>query len=410
VRFNLIVLEALKRLGVRVLSALGPIIKNKKRNIVYKLMQGKGKTKVLLIDDDKEDADEVSRMLADDFSIDTINHLALVFDQLKHGYDVVIMDLNLPDSQGYDTFEAVETMSGEVPVIVLTSHSDRKLALKAMRRGAQDYLFKETISAEVIVRSIRYAIERSKLLQEQKAMMTELQRTNADLQQFVYIASHDLQEPLRQVVNYLSLVERSFKHQLDPKAKEYIEFAMDGGNRMHELIDNVLTYSRVDTKGKRFAPVDMNEVATQVLVILRLMIKENNAEIIIDPLPTISADKSQMIQVLQNLVENAIKFHGSDPPKVHISASPGEMIWTFSVKDNGMGLDMAESEKIFLMFHRLHQREEYPGTGIGLAIVKKIIERHGGRVWVESMPDSGATFFFTIPTTEPRNGKRNHFS
>jgi light-regulated signal transduction histidine kinase (bacteriophytochrome) len=320
----------------------------------------------------------------------------------------VILDLNLPDSQGYDTFEAVEKMSGEVPVIVLTCNSDLKLAMKAMSHGAQDYLFKETINAEVMVRSIRYAIERNKLVQEQKAITSELQRSNAELQQFVYVASHDLQEPLRMVTSFLSLMERTFKHQLDPKAKEYIDYALEGGNRMRDLINDVLAYSRLDAHGKKFAPVDMNAVIAEVLTTLRETIEENKADVTVDPLPTVAADESQMMQVMQNLIGNALKFHGPDRPIIRISSSPEEREWTISVKDNGIGLDMADAEKIFLMFQRLNNRDEYPGTGIGLAVAKKIVERHGGRIWVESKLGKGATFFFTIPTADTRNGKRNH--
>jgi signal transduction histidine kinase len=371
-------------------------------------VQGNTTIKVLLIDDDPNDVHHMERMLIDDFSVEVINHLASVMEQLRHGYDVVILDLNLPDSQGYDTFEAVEKMSGEVPVIVLTYNSDLKLATKAMSHGAQDYLFKETINSDVMTRSIRYAIERNKLVQEQKAIMSELQRSNAELQQFVYVASHDLQEPLRMVTSYLSLMERTFKHQLDPKAKEYIDYAMEGGNRMRDLINDVLAYSRVDTHGKKFAPVDMCTVVATVLTTLRAPIEENKAEVIVDPLPTVVADESQMIQVMQNLIGNALKFHGSDRPIIRISLLPGEKEWTFSVKDNGIGLDMVDAEKIFLMFQRLNNRDKYPGTGIGLAVAKKIVERHRGRIWVESELGKGATFFFTIPTAEARNGKRNY--
>ncbi len=369
-------------------------------------MQGRQKVEVLLVDDDPGDSELVRQMLTDDFTVDVVNHLASVMGQLKQRYDVLILDLNLPDSQGYDTFEAVENMSGEVPVIVLTSNSDRKLAMKAMSHGAQDYLFKETINAEVMVRSIRYAIERNKLVQEQKVITRELQRSNAELQQFVYVASHDLQEPLRMVTSYLSLMERTFKHQLDPKAKEYIDYAMEGGNRMRELINDVLAYSRVDTQGKKFAPVDMGAVVAKVLAILRITIEDTKAEITIDPLPTINADESQMMQVTQNIIANALKFHGPDRPMIHISSSQGDKEWTFSVKDNGIGLDTSDAEKIFQMFQRLHSREEYPGTGIGLALTKKIVERHGGRIWVESRKGEGATFFFTISTEEIWNGKR----
>ena len=325
---------------------------------------------------------------------------------LSKAIDVLILDLSLPDCQGYDTFEAVEKMSGEVPVIVLTSNSDSKLAKKAMSHGAQDYLFKETINAEVMTRSIRFAIERNNLVLEQKAIMAELKRSNAELQQFVYVASHDLQEPLRMVTSYLSLMERTFKHQLDPKAREYIDYAMEGGNRMRELINDVLAYSRVDSQGKKFVPVDMGAVVAKVLAILRVSIEDSKAEVNIDPLPTISADESQMIQVMQNIIANALKFHGPNRPMINISSSKGEKEWTFSIKDNGIGLDMADAERIFQMFQRLHSREEYPGTGIGLALTKKIVERHGGRMWVESRLGAGATFFFTIPIDEIGNGKR----
>jgi signal transduction histidine kinase len=371
-------------------------------------MQGREEIRALLIDEDPHDAEHMQRMLADGFSVDVINHLALVMDQLEHGYDVVILDLNLPDSQGYDTFEAVEKMSGEVPVIVLTYNSDLGLATRAMSHGAQDYLFKETINSEVMVRSIRYAIERNKLVQEQKAIMRELQRSNAELEQFVYVASHDLQEPLRTVTNYLQLMERTFEHQLDPKAKEYIEYAVEGGNRMRELINDVLAYSRVDTQGKKLTPVDMNTVVSKVLTVLKVQIEENKAEIAVDPLPTILADESQIIQVMQNLIANALKFHGPERPLIRISSSPGEREWTFSVKDNGIGIAPQYHERVFEMFQRLHAREQYEGTGIGLAICRKIVDGHGGRIWVESEPEKGATFFFTIPSAENRNGKRNH--
>lgn len=208
------------------------------------------------------------------------------------------------------------------------------------------------------------------------------------------------------VTSYLSLMERTFKHQLDPKAKEYIDHAMEGGNRMRELINDVLAYSRVDSQGKKFVPVGMGDVVAKVLAILRVSIEDSNAEVNIDPLPTISADESQMIQVIQNIIANALKFHGPNRPMINISSSKGEKEWIFSIKDNGIGLDMADAERIFQMFQRLHSREEYPGTGIGLALTKKIVERHGGRIWVESRLGAGATFFFTIPIDETGNGRR----
>jgi PAS domain S-box-containing protein len=225
----------------------------------------------------------------------------------------------------------------------------------------------------------------------------ELRRSNAELQQFAYVASHDLQEPLRMVVSHLSLLERRYKDKLDPKAEEHIRHAVEGGERMRQLIDDLLEYSRVETKGEPFALVDMNLVVATTLANLNVPIEENQAEIIVDSLPTIMADESQMAQVIQNLVGNALKFHSRKRPRVHISGVEGEREWTFAVEDNGIGLNMEYADKIFQMFQRLHTRDSYPGTGVGLAIAKKIVERHGGRIWVESEEGKGATFLFTIP-------------
>ena len=225
----------------------------------------------------------------------------------------------------------------------------------------------------------------------------ELNRSNEELQQFAYVASHDLQEPLRMVINYLSLLESKFKDQLDPLAKDYISIAVEGGERMRELINDLLEYSRVETSGKEFSPVRMDDVVSKTLTLLKLPINESGAQIIVDPLPTIIGDESQMMQVMQNLVGNAIKFHGKESPKIAISASQGPREWTFSIRDNGIGLNMKYADKIFHMFQRLHSMTEYPGTGVGLAVTKKIIEHHGGRIWVESEEEKGATFFFTIP-------------
>ncbi len=226
----------------------------------------------------------------------------------------------------------------------------------------------------------------------------ELKRSNDELQQFAYVASHDLQEPVRMVINYLSLLERRNKGRLDPKSEEYLNFALDGGVRMRQLISDLLLYSRIDTQGKEFVPVNMQEVVSKTLILLKLPIEESDAEIIVRPLPTIMADESQMMQVMQNLISNALKFRGPDRPVISVSSTQGAKGWTIAVTDNGIGLDMQYADKIFQMFQRLHTGSEYPGTGVGLAVAKKIIDRHGGRIWVESKAGKGATFFFTIPS------------
>jgi len=176
---------------------------------------------------------------------------------------------------------------------------------------------------------------------------------------------------------------------------------------MRELIDDLLLYSRVNTMSKEFISVDMNEVVSRTLKMLRIPIEENKVEIIVNRLPTVTADESQMMQVMQNLIGNSIKFHGPERLLIRISSSQGAKEWTFAVKDNGIGLNMMYADKIFKMFHRLHSVGEYPGTGVGLAVAKKIVERHGGRIWVESEEGKGATFFFTIPISLELGGKRN---
>ena len=225
----------------------------------------------------------------------------------------------------------------------------------------------------------------------------ELKRSNAELQQFAYVASHDLQEPLRMVTMFLSLLKDRYRDQLDERAKEYVDYAVDGAERMRQLVNDLLEYSRVETKGRRFAEVDMNVVAAEVKDELRVAIDEVGAEVRIDPLPMVFADGSQMKQLLSNLLSNAIKFCDGRRPVVEVSARGSDGTWVFAVKDNGIGIDPRFKDKLFLMFQRLHTRNEYPGTGIGLAIAKKIVERHGGQIWVESDGKSGSTFFFTLP-------------
>jgi len=231
---------------------------------------------------------------------------------------------------------------------------------------------------------------------ERKNLEEALKRSNAELQQFAYVSSHDLQEPLRMIISYLTLLERKYKDKLDAQAQEYIRTAVEGGMRMRALINDLLEYSRIDTMAKPFAPVDMNEVLEAAIENLKVSIEENDADIQAAPLPTIIADRTQMIQVIQNLVGNAIKFRGAERPRIQISATQDAREWTFAVKDNGIGMSPEYKDKIFQMFQRLHSREEYPGTGVGLAIAKKIVEQHGGRIWVESEEGRGSTFYFTV--------------
>jgi signal transduction histidine kinase len=231
-------------------------------------------------------------------------------------------------------------------------------------------------------------------LQESRA---EFSRSNAELEQFAYVASHDLQEPLRMVTAYMQLLAQHSQAQLDAQAQEYMGYAVEGAERMRTLIDDLLAYSRVGTRGKPLNPTDSATLLHQALQNLQVQVTETGAVVTSDSLPTVCVDQSQLGMLWQNLLSNAIKFHGPEPPHIHVSARQQGDEWVFSVRDNGIGLDPTQAERIFVVFQRLHTRQEYPGTGIGLAICKKIVERHGGRIWVESAPEQGATFYFTLP-------------
>jgi PAS domain S-box-containing protein len=228
-------------------------------------------------------------------------------------------------------------------------------------------------------------------------LLAELERSNKELELFAYVASHDLQEPLRMVSSYTQLLERRYSDKLDDDAREFIGYAVDGANRMQRLINDLLEFSRVSTRGKPMAQTSMGDVMENVRGNLRFAIEDAGARITSDPLPVVPADAGQLGQVLQNLIGNGIKFRNGGRPEVHVGVTEREDHWQFSVRDNGIGVEPQYFDRIFVIFQRLHTKGEYPGTGIGLALCKRIVERHGGRIWLESKPNEGSTFFFTIP-------------
>ena len=235
----------------------------------------------------------------------------------------------------------------------------------------------------------------------------DLARSNKDLEQFAYIASHDLQEPLRAIAGFMGLLKRQYGEALNAEALEFVNFAIEGAERMQALIQDLLAFSRVGTRGSVFADTALEEALAAALKNLSAAIGESGAIVTHDVLPIVKADLPQMTQLLQNLIQNALKFHGPQRPEVRISAAQKEHDWVVSVRDNGIGMERQYFERIFLIFQRLHTRSQYGGTGIGLAVCKKIVERHGGSIWVESAPGEGSTFYFSIPKTTVNSEKGN---
>ncbi|MBP1927697.1 PAS domain S-box-containing protein [Methanolinea mesophila] len=264
--------------------------------------------------------------------------------------------------------------------------------------------------------TIRYGIVLVSDITEQKRAEEELhkiamalQQSNNELERFAYIASHDLREPLRMVTSFSQLLAQKYQGKLDNDADEFIGYIVDGAARMDALVNDLLEYSRVGSQAKPFGQVNLNVVLAEALQNLSVQVEESNADIRWEVLPVVSADHSQMIQVFQNLISNALKFRGTEDPRIRIGGRRDGDEWRISVKDNGIGIDPEYSDKVFEIFQRLHTQKTYPGTGIGLAVCRKIVERHGGRIWVESSEGNGSTFFFTIPAA-PGTGDQARYA
>ncbi len=244
---------------------------------------------------------------------------------------------------------------------------------------------------------IRDITQRKEIEHKLKENVKELARSNQELEHFAHVASHDLREPLRMITSFLQLLEKRYKDQLDEDANEFIGFAVDGAKRLDIMIKDLLEYSQVMKKEREFNPVKLDKVLEETLINLVVQTEDNNAIITYDPLPTIIGDEKLLVYLFQNLIGNAIKYRSSETPKIHISATKQKDRYLFSVKDNGIGMESEHLNRIFTIFQRLHGNEEYEGTGIGLAIVQKIVYKHGGNIWVESELGKGSTFYFTIP-------------
>ncbi|MDW7772181.1 MAG: ATP-binding protein [Desulfobulbaceae bacterium] len=245
--------------------------------------------------------------------------------------------------------------------------------------------------------TIKHIRKLQKTLQQQLSINNNLRRSNEDLLHFAYIVSHDLQEPLRTVASFVQLLQRRYEQLLDAKGHTFMEHIVEGTCYMQRLLNDLLSYSRVGGEDIARKPVSLQHVLEEIKSSFSEKIKESEAEITSDDLPVVQGDEVLFSTLMQNLISNSLKYRGREVPRIHVSASHGKDQWLICIRDNGIGIDPRYAEQIFLIFHRLHQRNEYDGTGIGLAICKKIVERHGGRIWVESQPGRGSVFYFTIP-------------
>jgi two-component system, sensor histidine kinase and response regulator len=368
-----------------------------------------GTIRVLLVEDEPADVEFARRALSrtshSKFELCCAADLTETFEHLRTGaFDVVVLDLGLPECTGLESLQNVRERNREIPIVVLTGLRDEKAALESLEQGAQDYLVKGHLTADTFDRSIRYAIQRQQAKDALARQARDLTRANADLEhvnrelkQFAYAASHDLKEPLRMVTSYCQLLDLEYRDRLDAEGCKYLHFANDGAKRMQRLIDDLLSFSSVGMTNDPLEPVDLREALEDALLNLEAAIQESLAKIETVSLPTVPGHRALLAVLFQNLIGNAIKFRGQRLPVIRVSCSAGEEGWDLAVADNGIGIEPEYHDRVFGLFQRLHTRDEYPGTGIGLATCKKIVERHGGRIWVASRPGRGTTMHFTLP-------------
>lgn len=361
--------------------------------------------RILLIDDDAD-----SRALARLVLRQELPHLVLVevadavsFAEAfgRADFELVILDPKLPWADGLAVLHALKGRWPSLPVLLLTDRGGEELGVRAAKLGADDFLLKSPggfVNLPLaVLGTLEQARSRTAHAAEEPANPSA-SGADSDFQQLAAMAAHELQEPLRMVERYTRILAEDYRGRLDGQADELLGFAHEGARRLQDLVDGLLVFSRLDASGRPFQRVESTALLDRVLADLGPAIEESGALITHDPLPVIEADPGQIVQLLRNLLGNALKFRGDDPPRVHLSATRLRGEWVFAVQDNGIGMDPEEADTIFNLFARL--RPEVPGSGIGLAVCRKIVERHGGRIWVESQPGQGSTFFFTLPLAE----------
>ena len=372
------------------------------QNLKAALETPKEQLRALLVEDDPADIELILRSLRKS-GFDALYEVADSAETFtariqSRRYDVVLADYNLPSWNGMGTIEILRREGMDVPVVLVSGALGETRAVECIKQGAADYVLKDHLMR--LPEAIRRAVRDSRLREEHRQVLEDLSRSNRDLEQFAYVASHDLQEPLRMVAAYTQLLAERYKGKLDENADKYIDYAVDGALRMQRLVQDLLAFSRVGRNRMERHPVNCNAALDSALKNLQAAIDESGARIEHRPLPTVMADSTRMVQLFQNLIANAIKFRSDQAPLVRVRAEQSDREWIFSIADNGIGIASEYAEIIFVIFKRLHTHTEYPGSGIGLSICKKIVEQWAGRIWVESSPGHGATFYFTVPARE----------
>jgi hypothetical protein len=364
------------------------------------LRKASTKLRVLLVEDNPSDVELVLCALRKD-GFDVSSDVVQTVEDFRlrihtTDYDLILADYNLPQWSGMEAVEILNHENLDVPLIVVTGYLGEEKAVECIKRGATDCVLKDHLAR--LPFSVARAMQEKRLRQQRSRSEEELARSNAELEQFAYVASHDLQEPLRMIANYTQLLAERYRGKLDEQADKYIAYSVDGAVRMQTLIRDLLSFSRVGTAEIDLSATECHAVVEQALKNLQAAVQESGTTVKWTGLPMVMADPSQLTQVFQNLIANAIRFHGAEAPVVQIDAEKKDHEWVVTVSDNGIGVPVESWQDIFVIFRRLHTRSEYAGNGIGLSICKKIIERHGGKIWIEAQAKPGCRFKFTLPT------------
>ncbi len=370
---------------------------------------------ILLVDDSEEDREIFKRYLKKDkgqqYHIrETESGEDGLAQCFEHRPDCVLLDYHVPDLDGLEFIDEVTQKGNQphLPILMLSGQGDEDVAAEALKRGATDYLVKGKLTSEGLGRAIARALEKAALLRTMDRQHLEIERSRKELEQFAFSASHDLQAPIRRIIKFLELLQLDLQDSLNERAEDYLQRAIKSALHMRQFIQDLLEYAQVGGANHQSRTVNLEEIMNEVLTQLEVPIQESHATLKIPILPRVWGVPTLLQQVFQNLISNAIKFRGESSLLIHISSSWEEGFWKISISDNGIGIPSESLESIFCLFQRSKVHASIEGTGIGLAVCQKIIQRHGGQLWVKSVEGKGSTFIFTLPDSPPRQHPSSH--